>query len=448
MDSSSREVKFSFFSNSDILFDKGQRLDAGVEADPLNVALCTIASTQNKSGLALNRFKWAKIELVPGSPIFINISSTAKALKVSKKTIIKNLFKKKGVQELISNQLEILLNDALNSGDDLRAAGSKISLAKFDLINLVGFAKCYERFALDVMKKTNKSYFRINSSTVFDFTGVKRTMTLYSNGMWLVQQVKGVLIGRGGYKNVKEALDIKTGKLFAIAGATSRGRKDGEIKLRSEEEALKKVRHLEKVVTLLNSSYYLSKGALKQQLVMPLYVKGSLRTCLAGKNLTAQEATAIMAELTEIVHQVHKVGIIHKDIKEDNFLVDAEGNLFLSDFGMASNQYYLNSGTGGYRAPETFVKREEASIEQDVFSLGVLFFGLWKRGHSPYNNLVHSEEGNYYVSPDETNESEILSCYRTSSHPIERMLYQMLTINPENRVGLEEVSHTISRFST
>lgn len=99
------------------------------------------------------------------------------------------------------------------------------------------------------------------------------------------------------------------------------------------------------------------------------------------------------AELCEALTYIHSQGIIHRDIKLDNALVNAEGHIILSDFGisrfvdpdlkkvvnvtatMVLPAGKIVMGTPAYMAPE-LLSGEEASVASDVYALGVLVFRL------------------------------------------------------------------------
>ena len=82
---------------------------------------------------------------------------------------------------------------------------------------------------------------------------------------------------------------------------------------------------------------------------------------------------------------IHRKGIIHRDLKLQNILVDFSASsriplLFISDFGFAirKNDIFnnLRCGTPGYVAPEIFFRNAIYSEKSDIFSLGALLFKL------------------------------------------------------------------------
>ena len=107
----------------------------------------------------------------------------------------------------------------------------------------------------------------------------------------------------------------------------------------------------------------------------------------------------IAADVAKAYHFIHASGIVHRDIKSHNVLIDNNLNIKICDFGLARFQADLNkgdmqfAGTPAYMAPELFQKRAyDSSV--DVFAYGTL---LWE--------IVHRETPFYGQEPNEIKDS-------------------------------------------
>jgi tRNA A-37 threonylcarbamoyl transferase component Bud32 len=113
------------------------------------------------------------------------------------------------------------------------------------------------------------------------------------------------------------------------------------------------------------------------------YVEGqSLETLLAQKKRwTLQETIRLVVEIADGLDSTHKKGIIHRDIKPGNILVDKEGQPHIVDFGIArvptSNLTQTSAvmGTPYYMAPEQVAARK-IDHRVDVFALGAIFYEM------------------------------------------------------------------------
>ncbi|RKF55333.1 Serine/threonine-protein kinase 32C [Golovinomyces cichoracearum] len=113
-------------------------------------------------------------------------------------------------------------------------------------------------------------------------------------------------------------------------------------------------------------------------LVVDLMNGGDLRFHISRKTFTEEAVRFWISELGLALRYIHSQGIVHRDIKPDNVLLDAQGHVHLADFNVASDitpgkQLTSKSGTLAYLAPEVF-SGNGYSCEADWWSLGVLFY--------------------------------------------------------------------------
>ncbi|RFU78311.1 hypothetical protein TARUN_3933, partial [Trichoderma arundinaceum] len=105
---------------------------------------------------------------------------------------------------------------------------------------------------------------------------------------------------------------------------------------------------------------------------------GDLRFHISRKTFTEEAVRFWIAELGCALRYVHSQNIIHRDVKPDNVLLDAEGHVHLTDFNVASDIVpgrimTSKSGTLAYLAPEVY-SGKGYDIRADWWSLGVLFY--------------------------------------------------------------------------
>ena len=105
---------------------------------------------------------------------------------------------------------------------------------------------------------------------------------------------------------------------------------------------------------------------------------------LESTNLGLKERLEMAIKLTKELKIAHYSGVVHRDLKPTNIMVDAKKGLTLVDFGIGNEEYYLKGscGTPGFNAPEQFsgeIQRDPV----DIFSLGknlILILFEWKIG--------------------------------------------------------------------
>jgi serine/threonine kinase 32 len=105
---------------------------------------------------------------------------------------------------------------------------------------------------------------------------------------------------------------------------------------------------------------------------------GDLRFHISRKTFTEEAVRFWIAELGCALRYIHQQGIVHRDVKPDNVLLDSEGHVHLADFNVASDitpgkPLTSKSGTLAYLAPEVYTGKGYYS-EVDWWSLGVLFY--------------------------------------------------------------------------
>ncbi len=127
------------------------------------------------------------------------------------------------------------------------------------------------------------------------------------------------------------------------------------------------------------------------------YVEGSdLATKIKQSQLKYDEAAELAATVAEALHYAHTQGIVHRDVKPGNILIDTDGIPFVVDFGLALRdgsfgQGARYAGTPAYMSPEQALgEGHRVDGRSDIFSLGVVLYELLV-GRRPFRGDTQAE---------------------------------------------------------
>lgn len=190
------------------------------------------------------------------------------------------------------------------------------------------------------------------------------------------------LLGHGGMGVVYKGRHPLLDRLVAIKVVRPDFQTDVDFQSRFLREArtLAKLRH-PYIVTVhdlgrLDDLYYL---------VMEFVEGSSLRQRLIDRSITERDTIDFVPQIAEALQHAHENGVIHRDVKPENILIDSRGRVRLVDFGLAtlfgpqvapSPDDYRVAGTLGYMAPEQMSMPEAVDHRADIYSTGVVFYEM------------------------------------------------------------------------
>jgi serine/threonine protein kinase len=134
-----------------------------------------------------------------------------------------------------------------------------------------------------------------------------------------------------------------------------------------------------------------------QVFVVSKFIEGSdLKALMQDARPLLHESVELVATVAEALHYAHTRGLVHRDIKPRNILIDASGKPFVADFGLALKDEDFGkpagiAGTPAYMSPEQ-ARGEGRRVDRrsDIFSLGVVFYDLITE-RRPFRGDSHEE---------------------------------------------------------
>jgi len=188
-------------------------------------------------------------------------------------------------------------------------------------------------------------------------------------------------IGRGGMGEIYRATDSVLGRDVAIKVLAERYAKDDSVRERFTREALAAARLSGQpgIVTI----YDVGEHAERPYIVMEYLSGGSLEDVLQREGAqTPQRAFPWLEEAARALDAAHGNGVVHRDVKPGNLLLDRQGRVHVADFGVASaaGMDSLTAtgtvvGTAGYLSPEQ-AQGERATPASDRYALAVVAYEL------------------------------------------------------------------------
>jgi serine/threonine protein kinase len=209
------------------------------------------------------------------------------------------------------------------------------------------------------------------------------------------------LIGQGGMGDIYRATDETLGREVAIKLLAERYAGDPAVRERFTREALAAAR----LSGRPNTVTIFDVGDWKDRpfIVMEYLGGGSLERLLRdGGAQSPGEALEWLEQAAGALDTAHAQGVVHRDVKPGNLLLDRDGNVHVADFGIATaagldslTQTGTILGTAGYLSPEQ-AQGQRATAASDVYALGVVAFELLT-GERPYESESTTAEAAAHV---------------------------------------------------
>ncbi|XP_018328680.1 serine/threonine-protein kinase SIK3 isoform X2 [Agrilus planipennis] len=240
-------------------------------------------------------------------------------------------------------------------------------------------------------------------------------------------------IGKGNFAVVKLATHVVTRTKVAIKIIDKTALDEENLtKIFRETAIMKKLRHPH--ITRL---YQLMETNQTIYLVTEYASKGEIFDHLVSRGRMAEsEAKRIFNQIVSAVNYCHSQGIVHRDLKAENLLLDHNMNIKLADFGF-SNQFTEGTklstwcGSPPYAAPELFQGFKYDGPKADIWSLGVVLYVL-VCGSLPFDGPTLQALRNVVIS------GKFRIPY-FMSQDCEHLIRHMLVVDPDKRLTMSQI---------
>ncbi|XP_054820863.1 CBL-interacting serine/threonine-protein kinase 1-like isoform X2 [Prosopis cineraria] len=252
--------------------------------------------------------------------------------------------------------------------------------------------------------------------------------------MRLANYEVGRTLGTGSFAKVKLAKHVNSDQLFAlkIIDKTKIFHLNIAHQITREIATLKLLKH-PNVVRL----HEVLASKTKIYLVLEYVTGGELFDRIASKGrLKEAEGRKLFQQLIDGVSYCHNKGVFHRDLKLENVLVDAQGNIKITDFGLSASPQHIRAdgllhttcGSPCYVAPEVLANRGYEGATSDTWSCGVILFVILT-GYLPF------EDRNIAVLYQKISKGDVRMPKWLSSGA-QNLLRRILDPNPLTRITL------------
>ncbi|CAN8257479.1 unnamed protein product [Cochlearia groenlandica] len=246
----------------------------------------------------------------------------------------------------------------------------------------------------------------------------------------------GRLLGQGSFAKVYHARNLITGDSVAVKVID----KERILKVGMSEQIKREI----SVMSLLRHPNIVELHevmATKSKIYFAMeHIKGGeLFNKVSSGKLRERVARKYFQQLVHAIHYCHSRGVCHRDLKPENLLLDEEGNLKVSDFGLSAlsdsirqdGLLHTTCGTPAYVAPEVISRKGYDGFKADVWSCGVILFVLLA-GYLPFRDSNLME---LYKKIGKA-ECKFPNWFGPGA---KRLLKRILDPNPNTRISTEKI---------
>ncbi|MBK6795433.1 MAG: protein kinase [Acidobacteria bacterium] len=239
------------------------------------------------------------------------------------------------------------------------------------------------------------------------------------------------LLGKGGMGEVYKAEDIKLSQTVALKFLPDHLQKDAAALARFHAE----VRHARQVAHV-NVCRVFDIGEIDRRHFLSMeYVDGDDLSSLLRRvgRFSSERAVELARQLCVGLSAIHNAGILHRDFKPANVIIDSKGKARITDFGIAGleaeiAQDNLRAGTPAYMSPEQ-ISGKDVSAKSDIYALGLVLYEIFT-GKQAFTADSIPEMIRKQTSETPTNPSEFV---KGLDPLVESVITQCIAKNPNDR---------------
>lgn len=247
----------------------------------------------------------------------------------------------------------------------------------------------------------------------------------------------GRTLGEGTFAKVKFARNTETGDNVAIKIVNKEKILKHKMveQIKREISTMKLIKHpnvvqLYEVMASKTNIYIVLEFVTGGELFDKIFHQGKLKE---------DEARRYFQQLINAVDYCHSRGVFHRDLKPENLLLDSQGNLKVSDFGLSAlpqqvredGLLHTTCGTPNYVAPEVLNDKGYSGATADLWSCGVILYVL-VAGYLPF------DEQNLITMYKKIHKADF-TCPAWFSPGVRKLLLRILDPNPKTRITIPEI---------